>query len=293
MRILVTGGAGFIGSHLVTRLLATGRDVRVLDNLSTGRRSNLADVASDVELIAADVRDLARIRDAMRGCSAVVHLAALPSVPRSIDDPASTHHANATGTLNVLVAARDAQVSRVVFASSSSIYGAAPDLPKRESLMPLPISPYAVSKLAAENYCRSFFEVYGLETVALRYFNVFGPRQDAQSEYAAVIPRFIQAYRDGTPPVIFGDGEQSRDFTYRRQRGRREHDRTARRPVSVAVCTTSHAAARSPSTSWTGAFAGRSARASRPCTLLRGRARCAIRSRTSAAPGESSATSPW
>ena len=214
MRVLVTGGAGFIGSHLVTRLLATGRDVRVLDNLSTGRRSNLSGVMSDVELIASDVRDLGCIRDAMRGCSAVVHLAALPSVPRSIEDPAATHHANATGTLNVLVAARDTEVSRVVFASSSSIYGATPDLPKRESLMPLPISPYAVSKLAAENYCRSFFEVYGLETVALRYFNVFGPRQDSQSVYAAVIPRFIRAYRDGTPPVIFGDGEQSRDFTY-------------------------------------------------------------------------------
>src|SRR3954466_11503297 len=145
MRVLVTGGAGFIGSHIVTRLLAAGRDVRVFDNLSTGRRSNLSGVVSEVELIAADVRDPAGIGDAMRGCSAVVHLAALPSVPRSIDDPATTHHANATGTLNVLVAARDAGVSRVVFASSSSIYGAVAELPKRESLTPLPISPYAVS----------------------------------------------------------------------------------------------------------------------------------------------------
>src|SRR4051794_11395082 len=182
--------------------------------MSTGRRSNLSGVAADVELVSADVRDLASVQRATRGCGAVVHLAALPSVPRSIDDPATTHHANATGTLHVLLAARDAGVSRVVFASSSSIYGAVAELPKRESLTPIPISPYAVSKLAAEHYCRSFFEVFGLETVALRYFNVFGPRQDADSVYAAVIPRFIQAYREGTPPVIFGDGEQSRDFTY-------------------------------------------------------------------------------
>src|SRR4051812_9573900 len=214
LRVLVTGGAGFIGSHVVSRLLSAGREVRVLDNMSTGRRSNLSGVAGEVELITADVRDLPVVQGAMRGCDAVVHLAALPSVPRSIDDPAATHHANATGTLHVLLAARDAGVSRVVFASSSSIYGAVAELPKRESLTPLPISPYAVSKLAAEHYCRSFFEVFGLETVALRYFNVFGPRQDAESVYAAVIPRFIQAYREGTPPVIFGDGEQSRDFTY-------------------------------------------------------------------------------
>ena len=186
----------------------------MLDNLSTGCRSNLSGVADEVELVTGDVREPRSVHEAMRGCSEVVHLAALPSVPRSIDDPAATHHANATGTLHVLLAARDAGASRVVFASSSSIYGAGPELPKRESLTPLPISPYAVSKLAAEHYCRSFFEVFGLETVALRYFNVFGPRQDARSVYAAVIPRFIGAYRDGTPPVIFGDGEQSRDFTY-------------------------------------------------------------------------------
>ncbi len=148
------------------------------------------------------------------GCEAVVHIAAVPSVPRSIADPVTTHTANANGTLNVLIAARDEGAQRVVFASSSSIYGAAPGLPKRESMQPLPLSPYAVSKLAAESYCRSFHEVFGLETVALRYFNVFGPRQDPQSQYAAVIPRFIWAYRHGEPPVIFGDGEQSRDFTY-------------------------------------------------------------------------------
>src|SRR3954447_19348016 len=214
MKALVTGGAGVIGSHIVERLLAAGQDVRVLDNLSTGHRSNLSRVSGEVELFTRDLRDLPSVQQAMRECSAVVHLAALPSVPRSIHDAAATHHANVTGTLNVLLAARDAGVSRVVFASSSSVYGAAAGLPKRESLTPLPISPYAVSKLAAEHYCRSFSEIFGLETVALRYFNVFGPRQDSQSVYAAVIPRFIEAYREGTPPVIFGDGEQTRDFTY-------------------------------------------------------------------------------
>jgi UDP-glucose 4-epimerase len=214
MRVLVTGGAGFIGSHVVSRLLVEGREVRVLDNLSTGRSSNLALVAGEVELTEGDIRDLGAVKNAIRSCDAVVHLAAVPSVPRSIADPVTTHEANATGTLNVLLAARDAGAFRVVFASSSSIYGAAAELPKRESLQPLPISPYAVSKLAAESYCRSFFDVYELETVALRYFNVFGPRQDPQSEYAAVIPKFIWAFRNGEPPVIFGDGEQSRDFTY-------------------------------------------------------------------------------
>jgi UDP-N-acetylglucosamine/UDP-N-acetyl-alpha-D-glucosaminouronate 4-epimerase len=214
VRVLVTGGAGFIGSHVTRRLLALGTEVRVLDNLSTGRRSNLDSVSREIELIKGDLCDLSSVSSAMRGCDAVVHLGAVPSVPRSIADPGTTHVANATGTLNVLLAARDAGAGRVVFASSSSIYGAAAELPKRESLRPLPISPYAVSKLAAESYCRSFFEVYGLETIALRYFNVFGPRQDPQSEYAAVIPKFIWSFRNGEPPVIFGDGEQSRDFTY-------------------------------------------------------------------------------
>jgi UDP-glucose 4-epimerase len=214
VRVLVTGGAGFIGSHIANRLVATGRDVRVIDNFATGARANLAFLEDDLEIVKGDIRDLDVLRDAMRGCEAVVHLAAVPSVPRSIADPATTHVANATGTLNVLLAARDEGAERVVFASSSSIYGAAAELPKHEGLSPLPISPYAVSKLAAESYCRSFYEVYGLEAVALRYFNVFGPRQDPKSEYAAVIPRFIWAYRNGEPPVIFGDGEQSRDFTY-------------------------------------------------------------------------------
>jgi nucleoside-diphosphate-sugar epimerase len=214
VRVLVTGGAGFIGSHIATRLLETGRDVRVIDNFATGRRSNLAHLVGEVDVVEGDVRNLEEVTAAVRGCDAIVHLAAVPSVPRSIADPATAHEANATGTLNVLMAARDEGASRVVFASSSSIYGSAAELPKHEGLTPLPISPYAVSKLAAESYCRSFYQVYGLETVALRYFNVFGPRQDPQSEYAAVIPRFIWAYRHDEPPVIFGDGEQSRDFTY-------------------------------------------------------------------------------
>jgi nucleoside-diphosphate-sugar epimerase len=214
VRALVTGGAGFIGSHIVRRLLATGHDVRIVDNLSTGRLTNLDEVIGDVEFYEVDIRDPAALGHAIHGCDAVFHVAALPSVPRSIANPLASHETNATGTLNVLNAAREAGTSRVVFASSSSIYGAARELPKQESMRPLPISPYAVSKLAAESYCRSFYEVYGLEAVALRYFNVFGPRQDPDSEYAAVIPTFIRAFSHGEPPVIFGDGEQSRDFTY-------------------------------------------------------------------------------
>jgi len=210
----VTGGAGFIGSHIVRRLLATGHDVRVVDNLSTGRLSNLDEVIGDIEFFELDIRDLDALGSVAPGCDSIFHVAALPSVPRSIANPGPSHETNATGTLNVLSAARDVGARRVVFASSSSIYGAVPELPKHESMRPLPISPYAVSKLAAESYCRSFFEVYGLETVALRYFNVFGPRQDPDSEYAAVIPKFIRAFAQGESPVIFGDGEQSRDFTY-------------------------------------------------------------------------------
>ncbi len=214
MRALVTGGAGFVGSHIVRRLLATGHEVRVADNLSTGHLSNLDEVIGDIEFFEIDIRDAETLANATRGCDLVFHVAALPSVPRSIANPGASHDTNATGTLNVLIAAREAGARRVVFASSSSIYGAARELPKRESMRPLPISPYAVSKLAAESYCRSFYEVYGLETVALRYFNVFGPRQDPNSEYAAVIPKFIRAFAQGESPVIFGDGEQSRDFTY-------------------------------------------------------------------------------
>lgn len=214
MRALVTGGAGFIGSHIVGRLLSNGHDVRVLDNLATGRRSNLEAFEDDFDWIEADIRDPAALAAACADVDVVFHLAALGSVPRSVADPAATHETNATGTLNVMIAARDADVRRVVMASSSSIYGSNRELPKRESMTPLPISPYAVSKLAGESYARSFHQVYGLETVVLRYFNVFGPRQDPNSEYAAMIPKFVMAFRHNDPPTIFGDGEQSRDFTY-------------------------------------------------------------------------------
>jgi nucleoside-diphosphate-sugar epimerase len=213
-RVLVTGGAGFIGSHLVDRLLRDGHDVVVLDNLSTGRRENLAEAADAVEFVEGDIRDLDAIRAAIRGADVVYHQAALPSVPRSIEAPADSHAANATGTLNVLIAAREADVRRVVYASSSSVYGDTPTLPKREEMAPSPLSPYAVSKLAGELYCRVFHHVYGLETVALRYFNVFGPRQAPDSAYAAVIPLFIQKLLDGRVPRIFGDGEQTRSFAY-------------------------------------------------------------------------------
>jgi UDP-glucose 4-epimerase len=211
---LVTGGAGFIGSHIVDALLAEGHRVRVLDNFATGKRENIAHVLDRIELIEGDVRDQGAVRRAADGMDYVLHQAALPSVPRSIKDPLTTHEVNATGTLNVLIAARDARVNRVVYASSSSVYGDTPELPKREDMTPRPKSPYAVSKLAAEHYCRAFWEAYGLETVCLRYFNVFGPRQDPNSQYAAVIPRFISALLNGGEICIYGDGEQTRDFTY-------------------------------------------------------------------------------
>jgi UDP-glucose 4-epimerase len=214
MRILVTGGAGFIGSHLAAHLALIGHDVRILDNLASGRRSNVLALGQDVELVEGDIQSYERVHNAVAGCDVVFHQAALPSVPRSVQDPLTSHATNVTGTLNVLLASRDAGVRRVVFASSSSIYGAEPELPAREDAAPLPISPYATAKLACEGYCRTFGEVYGLETVALRYFNVFGPRQDPRSEYAAVIPRFINALLAGDAPTIFGDGEQSRDFTF-------------------------------------------------------------------------------
>jgi nucleoside-diphosphate-sugar epimerase len=214
MRMLVTGGGGFIGSHLVERLLLDGHEVRVLDNFATGRRENLLTVLDSVELVEGDIQSYERAHTAVRGCDIVFHQAALPSVPRSVQDPLTSHASNVTGTLNVLLAARDSGVQRVVFASSSSVYGTNPTLPKREEVTPLPISPYAVAKLAAENYCRAFSAVYGLETVSLRYFNVFGPRQDPLSQYSAVIPNFISAGLEGRRPTVFGDGEQSRDFTY-------------------------------------------------------------------------------
>jgi len=212
--VLVTGGGGFIGSHLVERLLRDGYPVRVLDNFATGHRENLLALDGEVELIEGDIQSYERVHNAVRGCEVVFHLAALPSVPRSIQDPLTSTASNVTGTLNVLLAARDEDVRRVVFASSSSVYGPQRTYPQREDAAARPISPYGVSKLAAEGYCRAFTQVYGLETVAVRYFNVFGPRQDPLSQYAAVIPRFITAALAGQPPVIFGDGEQSRDFTY-------------------------------------------------------------------------------
>jgi nucleoside-diphosphate-sugar epimerase len=214
MKALVTGGAGFIGSHIASRLIDDGYEVRVLDNFSTGARSNLAAFEGEFDLIEGDMQSYERAHNAIQGCEVVFHQAALPSVPRSIQDPLTSNAANVIGTLNILLASRDSGVRRVVFASSSSIYGADRTLPKHEDRAPMPISPYAVAKLASEGYCRSFSQVYGLETVALRYFNVFGPRQDPLSQYAAVIPRFITALLNGAAPVIFGDGEQSRDFTY-------------------------------------------------------------------------------
>jgi UDP-glucose 4-epimerase len=211
---LVTGGAGFIGSHLVEALLGAGHVVRVLDNFSTGSRDNLAAVRDRVEIIPGDVTDEETVHIAMREVELVFHQAALASVPRSIADPLATHHACVTGTLHVLQAAREAKVRRVVYAASSSAYGNTERLPKTETDPTNPLSPYAVAKLAGEHYCAAFTNVYGLETVRLRYFNVYGPRQTPDSPYAAVIPLFIQALSEGRSPLIHGDGEQSRDFTY-------------------------------------------------------------------------------
>jgi nucleoside-diphosphate-sugar epimerase len=215
MRTLVTGGGGFIGSHLAARLLEHGHHVRVLDNFATGRRSNMAVLGDAVELVEGDIQSYERASRAVSGCEVVFHQAALPSVPRSVQDPLTSNATNVIGTLNVLLAARDQGVRRVVCASSSSVYGPGDGTAaKCEDRAPAPISPYATAKLAGEGYARSFHSVYGLETVALRYFNVFGPRQDPTSQYAAVIPNWITALLAGRRPVIFGDGEQSRDFTY-------------------------------------------------------------------------------
>ena len=211
---LVTGGAGFIGSTVVHELVRRGEQVRVIDNFLTGHRHNLVDVLHRIELYVSDITDLVQIREAFRGTDYVLHLAALASVPRSLEDPVTTNRINTDGTLNALVAARDARVKRLVYASSSSAYGNCPETVKTESMSPQPLSPYAASKLAGENYCRIFSDVYGLETVCLRYFNVFGPRQDPGSPYSGVLSRFIRALLEGDRPVIFGDGEQSRDFTF-------------------------------------------------------------------------------
>jgi UDP-glucose 4-epimerase len=211
---LVTGGAGFIGSHLVAQLVERGDTVRVLDNFSSGKWENLADLRGEIEAIEGDLRDEAAVRRAVRDVDVIYHQAALRSVPRSVVDPRASFDSNVIGTLNLLQAARDAGCRRLVFASSSSVYGDTPVLPKHESMTPNPISPYAITKVSGEQLCSVFTRLYGLETVALRYFNVFGPRQDPTSEYAAVIPRFLEALTSGGTPVIYGDGKQSRDFTY-------------------------------------------------------------------------------
>lgn len=211
---LVTGGAGFIGSHIVHRLVADGQKVRVLDNFSTGKRANLADVMDRIEVIEGDLRSYDACLLACKGVEIVFHEGALPSVPKSVADPRSSHDCNINGTFNVLMAARDCACRRVIYAASSSAYGDQAESPKRESMRPAPLSPYAVNKLVGEYYLRAFYECYGLETISLRYFNVFGPRQDPKSQYAAAIPAFVSAILNDKPPTIYGDGEQTRDFTY-------------------------------------------------------------------------------
>src|SRR5271167_1030215 len=211
---LITGIAGFIGSALARAILAQGDKVRGVDNFSTGKRNNIAELLDRIEVREADLLDLDAMHAACRGVDYVLHEAAIPSVPRSVVNPLESNRANADGTLNVLVAARDAKVKRVVYAASSSAYGDTPTLPKREDMSPNPISPYAVAKLASEYYMASFFRCYGLETVALRYFNIFGPRQDPTSQYSGVLAKFITQMIKGEQPTILGDGKQSRDFTY-------------------------------------------------------------------------------
>ena len=211
---LVTGGAGFIGSHMVEELVRRGETVRVLDNLATGKAANLARIAGRIDFQEADIRDLEAISPNFRDTQYVIHLAALPSVARSVDDPLTANEVNVTGTLNVLLAARDAGVKRLVFAASAAAYGDNPTMPRVETLTPDPLSPYALAKVAGEYYCRVFTTIYGLETVALRFFNIFGPRQNPDSPYTGVLSKFVPAYERGNTPVIFGDGEQSRDFAY-------------------------------------------------------------------------------
>ena len=214
MRYLVTGGAGFIGSHLVECLVAAGQDVVILDDLSSGRRENFAAVRRRVSFIRGSVTDLSTCRRAVEGADYVLHQAALTSVQRSVDEPLAAHQVNATGTLNVLLAARDARVRRVVYAGSTSAYGNPATLPNSEDHVTRPLSPYAASKLAGEEYCSAFHATFGLETVVLRYFNIFGPRQDPTSQYAAVVPRFVTLALRGERPTIYGDGGQTRDFVY-------------------------------------------------------------------------------
>jgi UDP-glucose 4-epimerase len=215
-KVLVTGGAGFIGSHLTEALLRKGYSVRVLDDFSTGKRENLIfDKAyPSLEIIEGDIRDFSTCQKAMKGMEYVFHQAALPSVQRSVEDPETSNAINVGGTLNILLAAKEVGVKRVIYASSSSVYGDTPTLPKHEEMPSNPLSPYALQKYVGEQYCRLFYQLYSLETIALRYFNIFGPKQDPNSLYSAVIPKFIDALLQGRPPIIFGDGEQSRDFTY-------------------------------------------------------------------------------
>ena len=214
MRYLVTGGAGFIGSNMVDELLRRGHQVSVLDDLSTGKEGNLAHVRGKIDFRIGTITDLGMLRACCEGVDYVIHLAARTSVPKSVANPLETNHVNIDGSLNVLVAARDAKVRRLVFAASSAAYGETPTLPKVETMQPAPISPYGVTKFVGELYNHVFSRIYGLETVSIRYFNVFGPRQDPSSQYSGVLSRFMLAVIEGNPPVIFGDGEQSRDFTY-------------------------------------------------------------------------------
>ncbi|HEY8205095.1 MAG TPA: SDR family oxidoreductase [Pyrinomonadaceae bacterium] len=211
---LVTGGAGFIGSHIAATLVQSGAKVRIIDDLSTGYQSNIDAIGSQVDFVKANVADERALQKALCDVELVFHEAAIPSVPRSVDRPAESHHASVDATFDLLLAARDQKVRRVIYAASSSAYGDQPELPKREDMRPAPLSPYAVGKLVGEYYCQVFTRVYGLETVSLRYFNVFGPRQDPTSQYSGVISRFMSALVTGSQPVIYGDGEQSRDFTY-------------------------------------------------------------------------------
>ena len=211
---VVTGGAGFIGSHIVEELLRRNETVKVIDNFSTGKRENVKPFEGAAEIIDADISQAKNLAQLLKGADYVVHQAAIPSVPKSIIDPVKSHEANVNGTLQLLVACREAGVKRVVYASSSSLYGDSPTLPKHEGMMPNPLSPYGAQKLFGETYCQVFTKSYGLETVSLRYFNVFGPRQDATSQYSGVLALFIPAVLEGRRPTIYGDGEQSRDFTY-------------------------------------------------------------------------------
>jgi len=215
-RILITGGAGFIGSNLASYLAMKQNQVIVLDDLSTGRKENIEDLVTQgrIEFIQGSITNLDLLMDSFKGIDYVFHQAALPSVPRSIKDPLTSNDVNINGTLNVLIAAKDTHVKKVIYASSSSVYGDTPTLPKLETMIPHPLSPYAITKLTGEYYCQVFTDVFHIPTVALRYFNVYGPRQDPLSEYAAVIPKFITRVMDNQSPIIYGDGEQTRDFTY-------------------------------------------------------------------------------